>query len=57
LAACRTAGVNFDADDTHPSSVMGPDYGMYYQDEGSSFELGGSVSVGGYIRHKKGKGQ
>ncbi len=53
LASCRTVGFNSsDNDHDNEYMVMGPDYGMNYQDEGASFEFGGSVLIDSYSIHK-----
>jgi len=53
LASCRTVGFNSsDNDNVNENGVMGPDYGMHYQDEGTSFEFGGSVLIDVYSIHK-----
>ncbi|MFO7599084.1 MAG: hypothetical protein R6X27_04660 [Candidatus Desulfacyla sp.] len=57
LAACRTEGLNTDRDRGNEQSVMGPDSNVYYPDEGTYFEFGGSISIDGHSVHKKNRAQ
>jgi len=59
LSACRGVGYNSDRDKrlANEHSVMGPAYDVYYPDKGTSFEVGGSVSIDYYTIRRKSKGQ